>query len=63
MAMVFVYVFFIQIGFVNSPNIHQGADGHAVAAGIFGPKKKNKKKQQKSNYGYTLHASTPSGVF
>jgi hypothetical protein len=63
MAMVFVYVFFIQIGFVNSPNIHQGADGHAVAAGIFGPKKKNKKKQQESDYRDALHAPAFSWIF
>jgi hypothetical protein len=63
MAMVFVYTSFIQICLVKSPNVNQGADGHAITAGVFGPKKENKKEQQKSDYGSTLHAPALSGIF
>jgi hypothetical protein len=63
MAMVYAYTSFIQIGFINPPNVNQGADGHAMSAGVFGPKKKNKKKQQESDYCNALHAAALSGVF
>jgi hypothetical protein len=63
MAMIFTDTLFIQIGLVQPPYVKQGADGHAMTSGIFGPKKKNKKKQQKSDYGNTLHAPAFPGVF
>jgi hypothetical protein len=63
MAIGFACTSFIQIRLVKPPNVNQGADGHAMATGVFGPKKKNKKKQQKSDYGNTLHAPALSWVF
>jgi hypothetical protein len=62
MAMVFAQTFFVQIGFVISPDINQGADGHAMAAGVFGPEKEKKEKKQKSDDGDALHAPALPGI-
>ncbi|MCX6554449.1 MAG: hypothetical protein NTZ12_05465 [Candidatus Aminicenantes bacterium] len=63
MAIGFVFSLFIQMGLVYSPNIDQSADGHAMSADIFGPKKKNKETQQEGDDGGPLHAAALARIF
>jgi hypothetical protein len=63
MAILVACGFFIQIIFIKTPDVKQGADGHAVPADILGPEKENKQEQEESDDGQSLPAPAFSGIF